>query len=448
MPSPLSTSSEHEVHKFVERPSIVDGHQPASGQHGSAVLPLLRLLRRRHRSLTRAAVIGLLVSTLAAFLLPKTYESTVQLMPPDNQTNGGFAVMAALTGSAGLSSLAGDVLGLKSSGELFVGILRSRTVQDRLIERFDLRRLYHVKYWEQARKRLASQTEIIEDRKTGIISLKVTDHDPKRAAALAQAYVQELDRLVATLTTSPAHRERIFLEQRLDVVKGDLDAAAKRFGQFASENTAIDIKEQARAMVEAAAGLQGELIADESALKGLEQIYTDDNVRARSLRARIAELRAQMKKLGGVPGGNPVPADGLGDGGFDIPSIRALPLLGVTYADLYLRTKIEESVYETLTKQYELAKVQEAKEIPSVNLLDAPNLPERKSGPPRLVIMILGTVLSFAVTALWIVVSFQWELVPQEDERKVFAREVFESGRDRVRRALQRFNRQPGLHSS
>src|SRR5208282_761028 len=266
-------------------------------------------------------------------------------------------------------------------GALFVGILSSRTVRDRLIQQFDLRRVYGGSKIEDARERLAEHTSLSEDRKSGIITIGVSDHDPERAAAMAQAYVSELDRLVAEVSTSSARRERIFLDERLHDVKGDLDAAAKNFSEFASKNTAIDIPAQGKAMVEAAATLQGQLIAAQSELSGLQQVYTANNVRVRSLQARVNELRQQLDKLGGAKGDNSL-----------YPSIRKLPILGVTYADLYRQTKIQETVYELLTQQYELAKVEEAKEIPAVKVLDAAIVPTRKSFPPRMVIVFLGTV--------------------------------------------------------
>ena len=380
----------------------------------------LRLLWKERRFLTRAAVAGLLLGTLLAFLSPKRFESTTQLMPPDSQSSSGMAMLAALsakTGS-GLGAYAGDLLGLKSSGALFIGILRSRTVQDRLVERFDLRKVYGARLEEAARRSLAENTEISEDRKSGIITITATDRDPRRAAAMAEAYVEELDRLVSELSTSSAHRERLFLEGRLTAVKQELDQASKEFSQFASKNTAIDIKEQGRAMVDAAATLMGELIAAESELKGLEQIYTPNNVRVRSVRARIAELRKQLEKMGGKEGtetNNPATAsDSL------YPSIRKLPLLGVTYADLYRRTKIQEAVYETLTQEYELAKVQEAKETPSVKVLDVARVPERKSFPPRLLIMSLCAFLALAGATLFAFGKSRWQETDAQDPGKVF----------------------------
>src|SRR5450432_2511855 len=237
----------------------------------------LRLLWGERRFLGKAFVAGLIVGCLVAFLIPARYEASAQLMPPDTQSTTGVAMMAALTAKAGnsnLGGLAGDLLGIKSSGALFVGVLGSRTVQDRLVERFQLKKVYRKSLQEDARAKLSENTGVSEDRKSGIIEISVTDRNPKRAAEIAQAYVDELNQLVSELSTSAAHRERVFLEERLAAVKKDLDDASVKFSQFSSKNTAIDIKEQGRAMVDAAAKLQGELIAAQSELMGLEQIYT------------------------------------------------------------------------------------------------------------------------------------------------------------------------------
>jgi capsule polysaccharide export protein KpsE/RkpR len=334
--------------------------------------------------------------------------------------------MTAKTGG-GLGVFAGDLLGLKSSGALFIGILRSETVGDRLVERFDLRRVYSAKLEQDARRTLEEKTSITEDRISGIITITVTDRDPKRAAAIAGAFVEELDRLVAQLSTSAAHRERLFLEERLKAVKQELDQASHNFSQFASKNVAIDIKEQGRAMVEAAATVQGELIAAESHLKALEEIYTSNNLRVRSVQARISELRRQLEKLGGK-GEVEATESGSGDDAHLLyPSIRKLPILGVTYADLYMRTKIQEAVYETLTQQYELAKVQEAKETPSVKVLDVSKVPERRSFPPRTIVSLLCAILTFGLAVAWVLAKDRWVHLPALDPGKAFAIEVFQT---------------------
>ena len=396
---------------------------------GESSAAYFRLLWEHRGLLGRVVVYGLLASTLVAFLIPARYKSTARLMPPDSNQGGGLSMAAAaLSGGAGsLEGIASDMLGLKSTSEIFVGILSSRTVQDKMIQQFDLKKLYGDRRMEDAGKDLAERTGISVDRKSQIITVTVTDHDSKRAAAMGEAYVIELNRLVAELSTSSARRERIFLEERLKAVNQDLEAAEKEFSQFSSKNTAIDIKEQGKAMVEAAATLQGQYIAAQSELEGLKQIYTDNNVRVRSVRARIAELKRQLEKLGGKGEQSSDPSGQQAD--YLYPSIRKLPLLGVTYADLYRRTRVQEAVFESLTKEYELAKVQEVKEIPTVKVLDSPNIPEKKSFPPRLLIMFLGTFFSILFGVAWVLGNARWAEVDPGDPGKVLAQEVFRTVR-------------------
>ncbi len=399
---------------------------------GSAVVDRLRLLWEHRGFILRVAALGLVAATVIAFLIPARFESTTRLMPPDDHSGSAFAMAAALGGRmpGGLGALAGDMLGIKSSGALFTGILVSRTVQDSMITKFDLKKVYGTQRWYTARRRLAENTSISDDRKNGIITITVTDHDPHRAAAMSAEYVAQLNEVVTQLSTSSARRERVFLEERLTQVKQDLQTAEREFGDFASKNTAVDIKEQAKAMVGAAASVQGEIIATQAQLEGLKQIYTENNVRVRSLRAHITELQAQLGKLGGkyeVPG---AVEDKKDDSLY--PSIRKLPVLGEAYADLYRRTRVQEAVFETLTQQYELAKVAEAKETPSVKVLDPADIAERKSFPPRLMIMFLGVFLAFAVGVIWVLGRTAWEGVPLHRPEKQLAHDVFRTIRARI----------------
>ena len=385
-------------------------------------LARLRGLWEQRGFLARVTAWGGAAALAVAFLIPKRFESRTVLMPPE-QANVGLASLMAMTRSSdALGSLAGDLLGMKTSGALFMGILSSRTVEDRVIGKFDLRAVYHVTRMEQARKTLEANTFMTEDRKSGILAIVVTDGDPKRAAAIGQAYVDELDRLVVELNTSTAHRERVFLEERLKTIKTDLDAAARDFSEFASKNAAIDIKEQGKATMEAAAVLGGELIAAQSEREGLRQIYADENVRVRAATAKIAELQKRLDQIGGGAAGSPL--TGKADD-TNYPSLRKLPLLGVTYADLYRRTKVEETLYDVLTQQYEFAKVQEAKETPSVRVLDPPNLPEKKSYPPRLFIGVLGAGLSFVFGVVWLLGGAVWRETDSQNPAKAFLQDVY-----------------------
>jgi capsule polysaccharide export protein KpsE/RkpR len=404
----------------------------------------LRLLWGHRQFFLRVGAIGLLVSTLVAFLIPKSYISTAQLMPPDPQSTSSMAMMAAMAakGGGGLAGVAGDLLGLKSSGALFIGVLRSQTSQDRLVQQFDLRKVYGTRLVVDARTKLDENTSISEDRKSGIITISVTDHSPQRATALANAYVDEMNSLVAELSTSSAHRERVFLEQRLKVAKQDLDQAVNELAQFSSKNNTLDIQQEGKAMLDAAGTLAGQMIVAQSELEGLRQIYTDNNPRVRSLNARVVELRKQLEKLGGskassdnaatIADGRPGDPSAAHDSGLPYPTIHSLPLLGAKYADYYRRAKIQETVYELLTEQYELAKVQEAKETPSVKVLDPGSIPEKKSFPPRLVIMFLGTFLASAMSVVWVLGATRWEEVDSQDPRKIFVQEVAGSLRARM----------------
>jgi capsule polysaccharide export protein KpsE/RkpR len=385
---------------------------------------LAQLLWDERRLIWRWLRNGLIGSTLIAFLIPKSYEATTRLMPPDNQSGSGLAMLAAMFGksAAGLETLASDLLGAKKSGALFVDLLGSRTVQDRLVDRFNLRKVYWDRYQEDARKDLAKHTTVTEDRKSGVLIITVEDRKPQRATQMAQAYVEELDRLVAQVATSAARRERIFIEQRLHDVKHDLDNASQQFSEYASTNTVVDLPSQTKAMVEAASRLQGELIFAESELQGLEQIYSDNNVRVRSLKARVAQLKTELAKIGGNneninsnSGSNP---DEL------YPPIKKLPLLGVRWVDLYRQVKIQETIFELLTQQYETAKIQEAKEIPTVKVIDKAIVPEKKSFPPRLLLILLGLTVSFAAASAWVIGTESWRGLDWNDPRKRLADDV------------------------
>ena len=374
---------------------------------------LMKTLWRDRYWLGGLTVAGLVVSAAIAFTIPKQYQSTVTLMPPEPQSLSGAAMAATLAGAtspSGPAGLAGALFGSKSTGQTFVGVLRSRTVEDDLINRFNLLSVYRTKLHIDARKKLAARTNIEEDSKSGIITVVVADNDPYRARDLAGAYVEELNKLVNKLTTSSARRERLFLEDRIKSVKAELDEASHALSNFSSRNATFDVQNQGTVMIDAASRLQGELIAAESELRGLEAIYAASNVRVQSARARVDELKRQLQTMGGndqKPTDDGLRTDQL------YPSLRKLPLLGATYTDLYRRAKISESTYEILTKEYELAKVQEVKEIPSVSVLDEPVVPEHKSFPPRLPIVLLGTVLTFVAGGAWTTGRASWHVLDE-----------------------------------
>jgi capsule polysaccharide export protein KpsE/RkpR len=398
------------------------------------------LLWNHRRFLARVTGIALILTAVFAFfLLPKQYDSVARLMPPDQQSSGGAALLAAVAGRAlgglgSLGSLAGGLLGGgKTSTSLYIDLLHSRTVCDHIIDRFDLQHVYHKRYRIDTVKYLTRHTSIVDDKKSGVITLTFTDTDPVRARAIAQAYLEELNKTLTTSSTSSARREREFIEKRLVTVRVQLHDAEEALSQFSSVNTTLDIKEQTRAMVDAAAKLQAELIVEQSELESIQQIYGDENVRVRATRARVASLQHELEKLGGSSAA--LPADtgksSEQDNNSLYPSLRQLPRLAVPYAALYRNVRIQETVFELLSQQYEMARIEEAKDTPVVSVFDPPLLPEKKSFPPRLLVILVLTLLVDIAASFLVIARHRWRQVSVTDPRRLLAEQIEESIRSR-----------------
>jgi uncharacterized protein involved in exopolysaccharide biosynthesis len=365
-------------------------------------------------------------SLIIPFLIPNTYKATSQLMPPDSMSNSGMAVLATLAAKAGpLGAVSGDLFNVKTTAGLFIGVMGSQNLLGHLVKQFDLAKVYHVKDEDEAAVKLNERTAIREDKNSGLIAVSVTDRDPKLAAAIANAYVDNLNSLLAELSTSSAHRERVFLEDRLKVVKEELDKATGQLAQFSSNTDTLDPQAEGKAMLDAAGNITAQLVASEAQLEGLREIYTDRHPRVKALNARVEQLRKELQKLGGVPNGaarqktsEPLQA-GDSSSSTAYPSMRSLPLLGATYSDYYRHLKIEESVFEQLTTQYELAKVQEAKELPAIKILDVAKPPRKKAWPHRPLLMLLGIVLSFGVATICWLLAMTWNEIDPLDPRLV-----------------------------
>jgi uncharacterized protein involved in exopolysaccharide biosynthesis len=408
------------------------------------------LLWKHRRTLARVTAISLLVSLAITFSIPKQYKSTASIMPPDQQGSSAM-LLAALSGRSGsgglgaLGSLASGLLGAHTSTDLFINLLQSGTVEGHLIDRFNLQHVYHKRYRIDTAKHLARCTKITQDKKSGVITIAVEDQSRVRARDLAQGYLDELNSLVNRTSTSSAHRERLFIEKRLDAVRASLEDAELQLSQFSSKNSAVDIKEQTRAMVDAGARVQAELLVEQSGLQSLRQIYGDGNVRVRETEARIASLKGELAKMTGTSAplvageihDDSATSDGGDDKGQLYPPLRQLPRLAVPYADLYRRVKVQEAVFELLTQQYELARIEEAKDVPVVSVIDSPGIPEKKSFPPRLLLALLLTFLTFAGTSALILMRDRWSTVDPCDPRKMLVAEVWPVMRRRVRSILR-----------
>jgi capsule polysaccharide export protein KpsE/RkpR len=246
-----------------------------------------------------------------------------------------------------------------------------------------------------------------------------------------------LNKILNQTSTSTARQERMFIEHRLNAVQNDLERAQLELSEFSSKNSTVDIKEQTRAMVDTGARVQGELLVEESGLQSLRQIYGDNNIRVRETEARVASLQRDLVKMTGtsaplqaaIAGGTD--SSDSGDKGDLYPPLRQLPRLAVPYADLYRRVRVQETVFELLTQQYEMARIQEAKDTPVVSVIDVPGIPEKKSFPPRLILTLVLTFLSVATAIALIIFREGWSKLNPNDPRKTLADEVVPAIRGR-----------------
>jgi len=371
-------------------------------------------------------LLGFILSLAGGLKYPK-YESTVQIMPPDSGSSSGLAALIpALSKAPGLANL-GDLMGAKTTGAVFMKVLASRTVQDNLIEKFKLREYYGTSTGEDTRQKLTSRTIIADDKKSGVIAITVIDHDKDKAKAMAQGYVDELNAAMNSVSTSAALREKEFIEKRLAEETKSLHDAEQQFSQFASANMALDVPEQTKVTVEAAARLQGELIATRAQLESLRQTYTDENIRVRSAQAHINELQ---RELGKINSGRASATAGQ-DPSDPYPSVKNLPLLGVKWADLYRETKIRETVVELLTQQYEMARIQAVKDIATAKVLDDASTPERRK--PSWVLLTLGGTFMFTFLACsGYLLKDLWNRWDHDDPRRMLISHMLQSGPGRL----------------
>jgi capsule polysaccharide export protein KpsE/RkpR len=378
-----------------------------------------------HRHIfARAGAVVFVLSIVIALCLPKEYKSEARIMPPEQGGNSA-AMLAALIGKSstgGLAGLAGNLLGAKNNAALLVALLRSDTVSGHLIDRFNLQRVYHTRYRDDAAKRLNRLTKITEDTKTGVITLSVTDETRERARDLAQGYLDELNNLMARVNTSSAHREREFIEQRLNTVQSELQRAQMELSDFSSKNSTIDIREQTRATVDAGARLEGQLIAGESELDSLRQIYGNQNVRVRAAQARNTILQHELQRANGQSDPDPRGSDI--DASHPYPALRRLPQLGVQWANLYRTVRIHETVFDLLSEEYETARIEEVKAVPTVSVIDFPGIPERKAGPHRTLIVMISTLFSLVAVAIFLLARRSWFALDAGDARHLLATRI------------------------
>ena len=384
----------------------------------------LALVWERRRLLFDASLWGAALALLAALLSPSRFTSTARLMPPDPP------LMEQLTLLRSLSELAGFSLdSSKTSGSstftipanVFATILSGNSIQNGVIDKLALRKVYGSGTEADARRELSRRTNISVDRKTHFLTIEVTDHDPQRAQQITAEYITQLNSLLARVDNSASHRERVFLQQRLLEVGDDLQDAEIDFSRFSAGNFLVDLHDEDSTLQQTVLYLQGRLIAEKTQLQALRAVYADNNVHVHEAQARILELTRQIRQLGGPS--NPT----LVDSASTVPLIplRKLPALGVVYIDLRRRVKVDEALFEALARKYETARAQEAREHPSVTVLDAPEVPEKRVFPLRVLMIAAGACFGFLSCVTWIFLKSDWDRLAPEDPAKVLAASAF-----------------------
>ena len=356
---------------------------------------LASILFHRRRGIFWTVLATALVSTAIAFLIPAEYTAEAAILTPQ-QAQSSLSAMAQLAGAggalSGLSLLSG--FSVRNPSDLYVGILESRTIADALITRFKLKQVYGDKYVQRARKHLARRTNIKAGKDT-LIHIEVDDRDPKRAAQLANAYVEELSKRNTTVALTEASQRRVFFEAQVADEK-ELLATAEIALRDTEQATGLVVPTgQAEALVRSASQLNAEILNREAQLAGMRTYVTDENPRFQAVRHELGALRSELADLesGDHVAGKP-----------EVP-VGKLPQAGLEYIRKYRDVKYHEALYEALAKQYEAARLDEAKAAPLVQVIDTAVVPERKSWPPRLLIVLISSVLAALVAGLWIVAS-------------------------------------------
>jgi tyrosine-protein kinase Etk/Wzc len=361
-------------------------NQVVSGENEIDLTELFRALYRRWRLILGITVASAIIAVVVSLLLPVYYEAETRILPPQDR---GSNLAAQLMGQAGgLIALAGGGTGLKSQGELFVEMLKSRTVLDRMVDRFELMNLYREKFRQDARKKLLNLMTVREERKSGVILLTVEDRDPKRAAKMANAFVEELKSLAGGLAISEAGQRRMFFEEQIRHTKESLARAEEEMKDFQQRTGMFQVDAQARAIIEGIARLRAMIAAKEVEARVLRSFATAENP---DLQRTEEELRALQGQLEKTESGKERKFDPL------MPT-EQIPVIGTEYLRKLRQLKYNETLFELLAKQFELAKLDEARDAVVIQVIDRAVPPERKSKPKRALIVLVATATTLVLS--------------------------------------------------
>jgi tyrosine-protein kinase Etk/Wzc len=384
----------HPVSETAQEEIQLETRKPASAEFD--LLDLLLILAARKRLILLSSAIGLLVFGLCVyFVVRPMYTGVAVIMPPQQQQSSASALMGQFGALASMSGI-GSSLGLKNPNDLYIGILQSQTVADSLVRQFGLMQLYHQKLLSRTRAVLANRSKFVSG-KDNLIKISVEDHDPHRAADMANAYVSELYSLNNRLAFTEASQRRFFFEQQLAQEKDRLADAEVALKKTQEATGVIAPSGQTQTIIRQIAELKAQITSREVQLDALRMSSTEQNPDVVRLTAELASLRQQERDLENGPGKH-VPGD---------ISISAanVPGVGLEYIRKERDVKYHQLLFDLLARQYEAARIDEAKSVPVIQVVDRASVPDRKSGPFRALWTLLGGFLGFVLSCAWVFIS-------------------------------------------
>jgi uncharacterized protein involved in exopolysaccharide biosynthesis len=374
--------SEHQVQNL--KPQAV-----VTGDEQLRLMDLLIILGRQKKLVIGVPAFCGALALTASLLMTPLFTSKATIMPPEQQQNAMSAMLGQL---GGLASLAGGMGGMRSQADLYVGLLESRTIADNLISRFKLQERYGKLTVEETRRELATIRSVTNSKKDGMISIAVSDRDPKFASTLANAYVDELIKLSQTLNLTEASQRRAFLEKQLKDAKDSLANAEVALRKTQERTGMLQPDAQVKEIISSAAQLKGTIAAKEVELKAMRSFATTSNPEYLRGQEELRGLQTQLSKL--------EKSQPRGEGDFMVPTSR-IPGVGVEYVRSVRDVKYYETMFELLAKQFEMAKLDEARDLSTIQVLDQAIPAERKSKPQRLLITI-GGLLAGTILGIWL----------------------------------------------
>ncbi|MCL2660641.1 MAG: Wzz/FepE/Etk N-terminal domain-containing protein [Acidobacteriaceae bacterium] len=372
-------------------------------------LDLLVVIARRKRMILLVTLAGALLACVAAFLLPARYTAVTRIMPPQQNQSVAAAIMGQLGGLGTLANVNGGMLpGLRDPNAIYVGLLESHTVERDLVKRFDLMKVYHQRFLSSAVKTLDDNTAITSGKST-LIVISVVDKDPRRSADLANAYVEELRQLTQGLAVTEAGQRRLFFEQQLEQTKNHLADAEVALRQTQQKTGVIELSGQARATIEAVANMRAEIASKEVELQAMETFATSQNPDRQRAEQQLEGLRGQLAKL--------EQQQNSGNGDIAVPTSE-VPNVSLEYVRRLRDVRYQEALFDTLARQFEIAKLDEAKNAALIQVVDYAGVPDRRSSPRRLLIVVVATVLFFLIGVFWSLFSAGWGRLKQDAQKQ------------------------------